>query len=195
MIPLQNMSQLENNEMKRTLLAAAGIAAIACPVQAAQELPKRKPGLWEIRNEMQGHGMAMPPMQMCTDEKTDNLMQQQASGMKQDCSVMDWKRDGDRVTINSVCKASKDMTVTTKAVFTGDLNSNYRGDLEISYDPPVTGRKNMKMTIFAKWLGPCKKGQKPGDMIMPNMTPGKNMPNMQELMKMRDRMKSMQGEE
>jgi hypothetical protein len=180
--------------MKRTLFATAAIAAIVCPAQATDGLPKRKPGLWEIRNEMQGHSMAMGPMQMCTDEKTDNLMQQQASGMKQDCSVMDWKRDGDRITINSVCKASKDMTVTTKAVFTGDLNSDYRGDLQISYDPPVMGKKDMKMTISAKWLGPCKKGQKPGDMIIPNMMPGKNMPNMRELMKMRDQMKSMRND-
>jgi hypothetical protein len=32
-------------------------------------------------------------------------------------------------------------------------------------------------TIEAKWLGQCRAGQKPGDVIMPGM------PNMEELMK------------
>jgi hypothetical protein len=38
------------------------------------------------------------------------------------------------------------------------------------------------MTQEARWLGPCKPGQKPGDIMMPGMPP-LNTGNMQEMMK------------
>jgi hypothetical protein len=40
----------------------------------------------------------------------------------------------------------------------------------------------MKMMQEARWLGPCKPGQKPGDIMMPGMPPV-NAGNMQEMMK------------
>ena len=39
-----------------------------------------------------------------------------------------------------------------------------------------------KLTQEARWLGPCKPGQKPGDIVMPGMPP-MNAGNMQEMMK------------
>ena len=56
----------------------------------------------------------------------------------------------------------------------GDFNSAYTVKVESKQEggqsmpgmPPGAGA--MKMTIDAKWLGPCAAGQKPGDMIMSN---------------------------
>lgn len=176
----------------RILFSVAMIGALASPVQALEGLPKRKPGLWEIQNEFQGRSMGIGPIQTCADEKTDNLVQQHADEAKQKCSVMEWKKDGDRITINSICKIMETTTATTTAVFSGNLDSNYRGEVHVAYDPPIHGKAEMNMTISAKWLGPCKEGQKAGDIALPNLGQGKNAPNLQELMKMRDQMKAMQ---
>ena len=59
-----------------SLIALVGIASTA----AAIDMPKRKPGLWEISVSAQGMP-SMGPMQQCIDRNTDNLMQQEAERM------------------------------------------------------------------------------------------------------------------
>ena len=163
-------------------LAAASLAGGAL----AADTPKRKSGLWEINTQMEGIP-SMGAMQQCIDQKTDDLMQQQAKKEKPDCSVMDVKPQGNKVTMHSVCKF-EGTTATTDAVFIGAFDSAYKGDMKIRYNPPMHGVSESKMSMEAKWLGPCKPGQKPGDVIMPNMK-GMNMndmmkdPKIQEMMK------------
>jgi hypothetical protein len=100
---------------------------------------------------------------------------------------MDVKSQGNEVTMHSVCKF-EGTTATTDAVFVGAFDSAYKGDMKTRYNPPMHGVSESKMAMEAKWLGPCKPGQKPGDMIMPNMK-GMNMnemmkdPKIQEMMK------------
>ncbi|HEY7219560.1 MAG TPA: hypothetical protein VH985_14340, partial [Candidatus Binatia bacterium] len=55
------------------------------------------------------------------------------------------------------------------AVFTGRFDSSYKADIKSSYEPPMAGMKESSSMIEAKWLGPCKAGQKPGDIVMPGM--------------------------
>jgi hypothetical protein len=162
----------------KTSLLILGLAAASLAGSAlASEAPKRKSGLWEINSQMEG----MPNMgaiQQCIDQKTDDLMQQRAQKAKPDCSVMDIKQQGSKVTMHSVCKFER-TTATTDAVFTGAFDSAYKGDMKTRYSPPMHGMSETKMAVEAKWLGPCKPGQKAGDVIMPNM---KNM-NVNEMMK------------
>lgn len=163
-------------------LAAASLAGSAL----AADTPKRKSGLWEINSQMDGMP-SMGAMQQCIDQKTDDLMQQQAMKQKPDCSVIDVKPQGNKVTLHSVCKF-EGTTATTDAVFVGAFDSAYKGDMKTRYNPPMRGVSEAKMTMEAKWLGPCKPGQKPGGVIMPNMK-GMNMndmmkdPKFQEMMK------------
>lgn len=171
-------------------LATLLLLGIACATLAggalAADTPKRKTGLWEIKMQVDG----LPDMgaiQQCIDQSTDNLMQQQEKKAKSDCSVMDIKPQGNKVTVHSVCKFG-DSTATTDAVFIGSFDTAYKGDIHTSYNPPLHGRSESKMNIAAKWLSPCKPGQKPGDVIMPNMK-GVNInemmndPKFQEMMK------------
>lgn len=163
-------------------LAATSLAGSAL----AADTPKRKSGLWEISTRMEGMP-SMGAIQQCIDQNTDNLMQQQAQKNKPDCSVMDVKPQGNKMTMHSVCKF-ENTTATTDAVFTGTFDSAYKGTMHTRYSPPMHGMNESKMTMEAKWLGPCKAGQKPGDVIMPNMK-GINMneimkdPKFQEMMK------------
>ncbi|MHB9103203.1 MAG: DUF3617 domain-containing protein [Sulfuricella sp.] len=158
------------------LLLALAAASLAGGALAA-DTPKRKTGLWEIKSQMEGMP-SMGAMQQCIDQNTDDLMQQRAKKEKPDCSVMDVKSQGSKVTMHSVCKF-EGTTATTDAVFVGAFDSAYKGDMKTRYNPPMHGISESKMTMEAKWLGPCKPGQKPGDVIMPNM---KNM-NINEMMK------------
>jgi len=162
------------------------LAAALAGSALAADMPKRKSGLWEISTQMDGVPN-MGAMQQCIDQNTDDLMQQRAKKDKPDCSVMDIKQQGNKVTIHSVCKI-QGTTATTDAAFVGTFDSAYKGDMLTRFAPPMHGMSESKMSIDAKWLGACKPGQKPGDVVMPNMG-GMNMndmmkdPKIQEMMK------------
>lgn len=167
-------------------LVVSGLAAASLVSAAfAADLPKRKPGLWEINMRMQG-APSVGPIQQCIDQKTDDLMQQKAKNAK-DCSAMDINSSGNRFTVHAVCKVEAS-TATTDGVFEGSFDSSYKGTLKTRFSPPYQGVSESNMTHEARWLGPCKAGQKPGDVIMPNIG-GVNVnelmkdPKMQEMMK------------
>lgn len=165
----------------KTTLLTIGLSAGFATAALAADLPKRKPGLWEINMRVEG-APGMGPMQQCIDQNTDNLMQQRADERKPDCSVMDVKTSGNKVTMHSVCKM-EGTTVTTDGVFEGAFDSGYKGTLKSRFNPPMHGMSESSMTQEARWLGPCKPGQKPGDVIMPQgMGPGGTI-NMNEMMK------------
>lgn len=175
------------------LVLAGLLLAQSFPAHSA-DMPRRKAGLWEINTQMAG--MPNPgPVQQCIDARTDNLMQEraQAEKMEHKCSAMDVKTQGNKVLIHSVCKIDA-TTATTDAVITGSFETGYRNEMTVRYDPPMMGMATTRMTQEAKWLGPCKPGQKPGDVIMPGM--GKfNMQDMQKNQKqMEEMMKRRQGQ-
>lgn len=166
--------------MKTTRLSLALIGLCLTSLASAADLPQRKSGLWEIKTQMSGMPEGMPgqTLQMCVDQTSDNLMKDSAAKNKQvDCPVMEIKPGAGKMNIHSVCRHDG-MTATTDAVISGDFNKNYRNDMVTRFNPPQNGMKEMKMVQEARWLGPCKSGQKPGDVMMQNM--GKL--NMQEMM-------------
>lgn len=170
------------------------LAAVLSGQAFGADIPKRKSGLWEMKNQMEGVP-SQGPIQMCVDQNSDNIMQEKARETAK-CSVMDVNRGaGGRTTIHSVCQVDAKTTATTDAVITGDFDSGYKSDMKVRYTPPMHGMSEMKMVSEAKWLGPCKPGQKPGDIMMPNM-PGGRM-NMQEMMndpKVLEMMKRQRGQ-
>jgi hypothetical protein len=164
--------------MRHLALAVTIITALAASSAAAFDQPKRKSGLWDMTMTNSG-AEGGQTMQMCIDEKSDKLMAQQAGGMgKQSCTKNEVRKEGDKIIGESVC-AFGSSTATTKAVFTGKFDSAYRVEAKTTYDPPMMGKKEGTTVIDAKWTGPCKPGQKPGDMVMPGM----GTVNMNEMMK------------
>lgn len=120
-------------------------------------------------------------MHMCIDQNADQQwMQMGNSTLKDACSKQDYKVEKDRITVNSVCKVGQSVA-TSRSVFTGKYDSAYRVESQSTYDPPMMGRKESKTVIDAKWVGTCKAGQRPGDMIMSN---GMTM-NINDMMKMK----------
>ena len=116
-------------------------------------------------------------MQLCVDEKTDDLMKSEMpGGDKLSCSKNDIRKEGDTVVNESVCKLNGS-TAKTRAVFTGRFDSAYKADIKSTYEPPMAGMREASTVIEAKWLGSCQAGQKPGDLLIPGM-PNMNMKDM-----------------
>jgi hypothetical protein len=162
----------------------------------AVEMPKRKSGLWEMKmTSTHGQGGTFA-MQQCIDETTDELMRQQGdsasmmmpkrgkSSSKEKCSTQNMRREGNTFVMDSVCQHGK-TTATTHAVATGTFDSSYRMESKTTFDPPMSGIRDSTTIVEAKWLGPCKEGQRPGDVIMPGMPGGMPNINIQEMMKKR----------
>ncbi|MCX7899166.1 MAG: acyl-CoA carboxylase subunit epsilon [Methylocystis sp.] len=176
--------------------AIAVLAVFLAPTaaQAVDAPPKRKPGLWELRMETNGNAAMPGPIQNCVDEKSDNIMQHAAQDATTKCEVSALQKQGDSYVTRSVCKMGQ-TTTTTEGRFTGNFDSEYVGEMHSTFSPPMMGVSKSDVRISAKYLGPCKEGQKGGDIIMPNMPAMPGMPksiNMEDIKKMQERMKAMQ---
>jgi hypothetical protein len=74
--------------------------------------------------------------------------------------------------MDSVCKSDMG-TTTSHAVITGNFDSAFTVKMSSTTEggKPRAGmpaNHSSNMTVQAKWLGACKAGQKPGDIMMPN---------------------------
>ena len=176
---------MRTRKLRRAAVAAIALFATAFPAgsRAAEEMPPRKPGLWETSTTVDGRQVGGGKMRQCIDAAVEGTLRDFGRESEKDCTLREMKRDGDTMTLRSVCKMGES-TASTTGKFTGNLSENYRGDLEIKYEPPFAGKSDAKMTIEARWLGPCEEGQKPGDMILPGGMK-MNMGDMQDPAKMK----------
>jgi hypothetical protein len=151
------------NMTLKTSLFVAGLCLISFVVTdaSAADMPKRKSGLWEIRSHMQGMPDMGPTLE-CVDKKSDNLTKQDADDSG--CKVPVVKRSGDKVSIQTECKVTESLTVYMDYLLQGSLDSAYKGTVKTRTSQ---GTGSSTITMDAKWLGPCKPGQKPGDVISP----------------------------
>lgn len=155
-----------------TRLAAASVAAaLAAAAGAADhDWPKRRPGLWEVRAAgLQAQGM--PPAQQCVGEHTDTYAQHldRHAGDRGACTLGAFRRIGEAWVADSVCRDARTV-VTSRAIATGDLDTEYRIDTLVTYDPPLAGvRREDRDAVVARWLGPCPAGHRPGDLLVPGL--------------------------
>ena len=171
---------------QRLLVVAA---FLALPAQATDELPKRKPGLWEITSElsmMPGRAMTM---HQCIDANTDADLLARTAEERKNCSQQRiWREDG-KYRIEAVCKA-QGSTVSSTGLFSGDFSGAYSGNIVSRFEPPRNGMSESRMKISARHLGACKAGQKPGDSTL--SMPGMGNIDLDKLIKGMPRMPSAQ---
>ena len=157
--------------MKKTASAFALLAAVAggSAAAASPDYPPRKPGLWEMNMAQPDDPKAKPHVvQQCIDARTDAAMREMGQGMSRDaCSKQDTRKEGGKIVVDSVCKLGA-TTLTSHAEISGDFGSSYRMESHTVYDPPLAGRAKGTAVVEAKWLGPCRANQKPGDVIRPD---------------------------
>jgi hypothetical protein len=151
------------------LVPLVGSLAAVAVTTSAEELPNRRPGLWEMKMTLEGGQVPPQVMQQCIDATTDQEMRQPpgmegvdlAKACKQDVT-----RTGDTMTAESNCTVNGH-TTKSRMTITGSFESAYSMKVAVSGDQP--GRSEMHMTMDGKYLGACKADQKPGDMMMGNM--------------------------
>jgi len=140
------------------LLLAVGHAAAA-------DLPKHKPGLWEMT--LGAPESKRPPRsaKYCIDAATEALMDDFAGGMTQKgCSKNESHPEGPALVVDSVCTIGKSK-VTGHAVITANGNTSFHMQIHTHFDPPLYGPADVDTTQDAKWLGACPADMRPGDMM------------------------------
>jgi hypothetical protein len=122
-------------------------------------------GLWEVSSRTSVQAKDDQPVKstMCLDDATARDMYRFSQGMMEGmCSKFDVKHVGDRYSSEAICKIG-DSRMVAKSTMTMFGDTAYRIEGSSSYDPPFMGMRDASTTVEAKHAGPCKPGQKPGD--------------------------------
>ena len=146
-----------------TLGLSAASALLFMAHAEATDLPARKPGLWEVKTTIDGHGRAVT-VQQCIDAATDQMLQSSAGPFSAPaCAGREVKTSDTGMTIDSRCSFNG-KAASAHADITGNFDSAYTMTVTAEgSDLPA-----VKMTMEGKWLGACTAGQQPGDVIMAN---------------------------
>ncbi len=138
-------------------LSALCLSFLCLAVLAADDVPKRKSGLWHIT--MNGPHIGHMELEECVDRKSDDLFRPEDPST---CSKIDIRRQGAAINVELICK-EEDSTVASRGTVTGNFDSAYKGSFKVTYNPPLEGMRETTMQTEGRWVGPCKPGQKPGD--------------------------------
>lgn len=150
------------------------ILAVACacitPASAASldDIPNRKPGLWEIKVVSTDARIPPQTIQQCTDASTDADLRATFSPMAKDmCTQQDMQKTATGYSIDATCNFHG-IAATSHTEISGDFDSAYTVKVSTTQSggPPGIAQAG-DMTMTATWAGPCKDGQKAGDIIMP----------------------------
>jgi hypothetical protein len=132
----------------------------------ADELPVLKSGLWELSRSTSQQPETKRMTTMCLDESVQAEMREFGLGIaKELCSKNDRRVEGNRLTIDAVCKLGV-TTMTAHSVMTFSGNTAYHTEGSATYDPPMLNMSEANSSIDAKWVGECQAGQQPGDIML-----------------------------
>lgn len=139
--------------------------AASATAATVDDYPRLRPGLWEVSSRTSAQAKDDPPAKstMCLDDATAREMYRFSQGMMEGmCSRFEVKHAGNRYTSEAQCKLGESrMTARSTMTLSGD--TAYRIEGASTYDPPFMGMKEATTTVEAKHAGPCRPGQKPGD--------------------------------
>ena len=134
----------------------------------ADDLPKRKSGLWEIVGTSDRHEGAPQTIRMCTDDKTQDLLSRLSDQVgKNKCSKRDVQNQGTQVITDSVCTIAQSQ-VTSHTVMNFDSTTSFTIQMHSHFEPALLGKTESNSTQSGKWVGACPADMKPGEMVSPN---------------------------
>ena len=147
------------------LAIAVLLAALAVPsFAAAEDYPKLRPGLWEMTRTADNAPQHPSTSTVCLDDTVQKEMYELGNGaMRGMCSKHDFRMAGGRATGDYVCDmGGSRMHSKSTMVMSGD--TAYRTEVNTTYDPAFMGLTKLNTVLTARRVGPCKPGQRPGDM-------------------------------
>jgi hypothetical protein len=150
--------------------SSTGNAAASGPLTADQ-IPHRKPGLWQQTIAMDG-AQAGPGIQLCVDANSEakmSLAAQNVPGAHCDTPQFTRNLDGS-LTFSSGCDMGANGKIQSTGTIKGDFNSGYTATIDstTSGSPVAATNGAHTMVVTATWTGPCAPGQVGGDMIFAN---------------------------
>ncbi len=151
--------------MRFAVPVALCLAAVS-PWSFAQEGPRLKSGLWEVKTDMETKsvGPFAVTVERCLDDKSQRgQWHPEQMGPSQKCSKVRSRRDGDAYVVEADCKRGES-NVKTKAVTTLKGDAAYTTRIDLTFDPPYRDKAQQTMLIQGKRLGTCPAGMKPGQM-------------------------------
>ncbi len=142
--------------------------ALAAPT-AAQDFPKLKSGQWEVTTSTPKTPNAPThKITMCTDDAVQKQMMDMSKGMQREmCSKSDFRRDGASWVGDSVCQMG-DSKMISHSVMTLQGDAAYKTVVSTKYEPAFMGMKDSSTTVEGKYVGACRDGLTPGDVLMPD---------------------------
>jgi len=151
------------------ILSFVLVLLFATGAAQAQDKFQRKSGLWELKRSSTVTSGQVRNYQMCVDQTSDNALSPLADGSPGErCDIAKLQREGDKLDIDAACKIPQSTVVAkTHAVVNGKFDSAYKIESKTTFEPPLRGHAESTALLEAKWTGPCKPGQKPGDLIGP----------------------------
>jgi hypothetical protein len=156
-----------------TLLLRAALAVSAGALATASlavDYPTLKSGQWEMTTSATGAGSAPPRKStICLDANTQKQMIEMGAGMQKEmCTKVDMRRDGVKFITDSECKLGNSV-VKSHGEMTMQGDAAYRTETSATFDPPIAkDMRESKTVIEGRYLGACKDGMQPGDMITDN---------------------------
>ncbi|MDR3466705.1 MAG: DUF3617 family protein [Xanthobacteraceae bacterium] len=149
----------------RLSICALALGAAAPAIASAEDLPTRKPGLWELR--MTTGPLPAMTMQQCTDEAIDRQMSTMFGPLQKEmCARNEVQKTAAGYTVDTTCNAGA-APLTSHLDITGDFQSAYTVKVSAQAgDAPAESPPDASLVVEAKWVGPCKADQKPGDIVM-----------------------------
>jgi len=151
------------------LLTALVVPVLALPSRAvAQDYPKLKPGLWELAHTSDNAPQHPTTATVCLDDSVQKEMFALGNGAMQGmCSKHDFRMSGRRATGDFVCDMGGS-TMHSKSTMVMNGDSAYRTEIHTTYSPALMGMSKINTILTARRLGPCRPGQRPGDMTTPD---------------------------
>lgn len=154
------------------LWAMQGAAAHEPPVakkNATSTWPVRKNGLWEVtlRSDTPGPHRGQT-VQQCTSVEVEPIVLMSLLPGQENCREVKASRRSGRLKegydIRTVCYVHGSR-VDGHMELLGDLQSSYEGRFSVKF---ANGPGRAPGAFEGRWLGACKPGQRPGDMVLPN---------------------------
>jgi Protein of unknown function (DUF3617) len=142
------------------------IAAVCCSaIVRADELPHRRPGLWEITRINVDADNPARTSKICIDGATEAMLRDMGTSVaKSICDQAAVSVSGNAVSVDTVCRLDRSR-LTSHTVITFTSDTAYHHVAATHFDPPLFGRADSTSEMDGKWLGPCAADMRPGDVI------------------------------
>ncbi len=142
-------------------------------VFANDELPSRKPGLWESKVSMTSLGGEQTTKECVSAETDKAMMLKSPSGPNGSQCKNSVKKNGNAWTIEVSC-ARDGISMNSTNTLSGDFQSSYKGSGVVKFKmksdkAPKINIPDQSITIDATYKGACPKDMKPGDIVAPGL--------------------------